>query len=628
MKNQKKEESTRRDFLRYGITVASGIVVPSVFTACGGDGGSNSSSSVDSRQTFVQPPVLEAKNGLLDLTLTASYLDTTVAGSDPGTLYNVSLRGYGYNRNSPSYAGPTLVLRGGEQLRIKLVNALPASAAIPPNTPDFMQYNTTNLHTHGLHVYPGIFPGTNDTIYGDYVVGGGIEPQGGTRQYVYNPPLTHPAGAFYYHPHYHGASAMQVASFMAGALMIRGPVDDLPDMAAAKELIFLFQAPYYATEGAPNNYGSANGTLENFSQLANNPSGNAPQNQNTNNGYVYVQPVLINGVRRPTIVMQSGEVQRWRLLNTQIFNFLNINLDNHVLYQYASDGWGSVKYREYPDARLRDGRGVKLAASNRASVVVKAGAPGTYYLRSLPLQFAGGGGSSILPEDILATIIVVDPVKDMALPAPPFPVSNYLAPITDEEFASAGGKKRNIVFRAINNAQLANAPKTSPITASPASALLPAGSDASNWVYNADATTMQNTAFTIGANETLANTNYATPTATTNPSQYYPFQSSSAPTQTVILNAVEEWTIYNMNAISHPFHIHVNPMYITKIDGIPVDPYWCDTQALPVNGSASAPKTITFRMRFVDFTGPYVMHCHMLQHEDMGMMQRVTVVPA
>ena len=74
MKNQKKEESTRRDFLRYGITVASGIVVPSVFTACGGDGGSNSSSSVDSRQTFVQPPVLEAKNGLLDLTLTALSL--------------------------------------------------------------------------------------------------------------------------------------------------------------------------------------------------------------------------------------------------------------------------------------------------------------------------------------------------------------------------------------------------------------------------------------------------------------------------------------------------------------------------------------------------------------------------
>jgi FtsP/CotA-like multicopper oxidase with cupredoxin domain len=410
--------------------------------------------------------------------------------------------------------------------------------------------------------------------------------------------------------------------------MVRGPVDDLPDMAAAKELIFLYQAPYYATEGVPNNYGSANGTLENFSQLANNPSGNAPQNGNTNNGYVYVQPVLINGVRRPTIVMQSGEVQRWRLMNTQVFNYLNINLDDHVLYQYTSDGWGSAVYREYPDARLRDGFGVKLAASNRASVVVKAGKPGTNYLRPLPLQFAQGNGSSILPEDILATILVVDSSVNMAIPATPLPVSPLLAPITDEEFASAGGKKRNIVFRSISNALLANAPKTSPITDSPASTLLPAGSDASNWVYNANATTMQNTAFVIGANETVANPNYATPTGTTNPSQYYPFQSSSAPTQTIILGAVEEWTVFNMNSISHPFHIHVNPMYVTKINGIPVVPFWCDTQALPINGTPNAPKSITFRMRFVDYAGPYVMHCHMLQHEDMGMMQRVTVVPA
>lgn len=68
-------------------------------------------------------------------------------------------------------------------------------------------------------------------------------------------------------------------------------------------------------------------------------------------------------------------------------------------------------------------------------------------------------------------------------------------------------------------------------------------------------------------------------------------------------------------------------MYVTKINGLPVEPFWCDTQALPINRTPNAPKSITFRMRFVDFVGPYVMHCHMLQHEDMGMMQRVTVVP-
>ena len=66
---------------------------------------------------------------------------------------------------------------------------------------------------------------------------------------------------------------------------------------------------------------------------------------------------------------------------------------------------------------------------------------------------------------------------------------------------------------------------------------------------------------------------------------------------------------------------------VCKINGVPIKPYWCDTVALPAGGTASELKSITFRMRFDDFTGPYVMHCQMLQHSDLGMIQRVTVVP-
>ena len=50
----------------------------------------------------------------------------------------------------------------------------------------------------------------------------------------------------------------------------------------------------------------------------------------------------------------------------------------------------------------------------------------------------------------------------------------------------------------------------------------------------------------------------------------------------------------------------------------------------PPPGNASQPgaalTSITFRTRFLHYTGRYVMHCHMLVHEDMGMMQGVTVV--
>jgi FtsP/CotA-like multicopper oxidase with cupredoxin domain len=92
------------------------------------------------------------------------------------------------------------------------------------------------------------------------------------------------------------------------------------------------------------------------------------------------------------------------------------------------------------------------------------------------------------------------------------------------------------------------------------------------------------------------------------------------------LGSVEEWTIFNMNNVSHPFHIHINPFQVTKINGQPIEPFWTDTIALPPGGSPAEPTSVTFRTRFRDFKGSYVMHCHLLIHEDMGMMQMIEVV--
>jgi FtsP/CotA-like multicopper oxidase with cupredoxin domain len=111
------------------------------------------------------------------------------------------------------------------------------------------------------------------------------------------------------------------------------------------------------------------------------------------------------------------------------------------------------------------------------------------------------------------------------------------------------------------------------------------------------------------------------------PTYDYQLQPANTIIQNVILGAVEEWTIFNCNGIAQAFHIHVNPMFITKINGNPVDPYWCDTIALPLGGTTENPTSITFRMRFTDFVGPYILHSQMLQYSDLGMVQRVTVVP-
>ena len=92
--------------------------------------------------------------------------------------------------------------------------------------------------------------------------------------------------------------------------------------------------------------------------------------------------------------------------------------------------------------------------------------------------------------------------------------------------------------------------------------------------------------------------------------------------QVVELGAVEEWTVVNDHADDHVFHIHTNPFQITHVNGEPLaEPVWRDTVVVPRLGS------VTFRSRFLDFTGRLVLHCHMLNHEELGMMQVVEIVP-
>jgi len=86
--------------------------------------------------------------------------------------------------------------------------------------------------------------------------------------------------------------------------------------------------------------------------------------------------------------------------------------------------------------------------------------------------------------------------------------------------------------------------------------------------------------------------------------------------QSIQLNAVEEWTVVNDDTSDHVFHIHTNPFQVMAVNGEPVtEPLWRDTVIVPHNGR------LTFRSRFLDFTGKTVLHCHMMNHEELGMMQ-------
>lgn len=92
--------------------------------------------------------------------------------------------------------------------------------------------------------------------------------------------------------------------------------------------------------------------------------------------------------------------------------------------------------------------------------------------------------------------------------------------------------------------------------------------------------------------------------------------------QTMKLGSTEEWEIRNDSGEWHVFHIHVNPFQVVKVNGRPVDHVDYEDD-VPISPRGS----VTLRMRFTDFTGRFVIHCHLLSHEDGGMMSLVQVVP-
>ena len=101
----------------------------------------------------------------------------------------------------------------------------------------------------------------------------------------------------------------------------------------------------------------------------------------------------------------------------------------------------------------------------------------------------------------------------------------------------------------------------------------------------------------------------------------------SCANQTTVLNTTEQWRVENNSTVEHPFHIHTNPFQVVEYRGIKFSPpfVWQDTLALPAGTRQNHGATV-INQRFLDFTGGFVQHCHILGHEDRGMMLGVQTV--
>jgi FtsP/CotA-like multicopper oxidase with cupredoxin domain len=86
------------------------------------------------------------------------------------------------------------------------------------------------------------------------------------------------------------------------------------------------------------------------------------------------------------------------------------------------------------------------------------------------------------------------------------------------------------------------------------------------------------------------------------------------------LGATEVWTVSNMGDMDHPFHLHGFQFQVLDRNGTAA-PFvaWKDTVLV------HASETVRFAVKLADFPGTRMYHCHILDHEDLGMMGMIDV---
>jgi FtsP/CotA-like multicopper oxidase with cupredoxin domain len=395
-------------------------------------------------------------------------------------------------------------------------------------------------------------------------------------------------GTHWYHAHKHGSTAINLSNGMAGALIIEGDYD-----AGLQS--------YYQSKGVNLKANEKVLVLQQISATVGllRPRGTSDF-------------VWVNGQYQPMLDMKPNETQFWRIINTCHQKAVPLDTSTAVKWvQTAQDGiqldpqnynpdpnFKSNTFPNPPQAFQVNGTGPwfstgSLAPGNRIDLLVQAPSRTGNY----PITF---GGTLLFTVRVGGTAVNAVPFPTQAqFPAMPKFLSDIKPP--------AGMVVRNIRF---------NTTKTQ--FASPTPTPTPQGTQRGRNPGNAAPPLIPN----------------APPTHTINGKQF-----SGEIDQYMKLGATEEWNLFNDSITGgpvHPFHIHVNPFQIVRwfdpaimdpslrSSGVPMrSPWvWWDNFAIPVQG------WVTMWTRFVDFTGTYVFHCHILGHEDRGMMQLVNVSPA
>ena len=538
------------------------------------------------------PLQLFSANGKLTLTVVASQ----GASGNPQLTYN----------GSP--VPPTLRLLPGDTLYITLTNSLPTMPA------GSAYLNDTNLHFHGLHVSPNA--PADDSI--DM-----LALPGQTLNYVIPIPANHPTGLYWYHSHAHGEVERQNLSGMSGALVIDGISTYVPSVANLPEQILIVRDAPLAGQALPAadrkqiyamgwamqhgkrgaNLGGAYGTMTMGSSVAVRTS----DSRTSRNPYVTINPRYkrtagmhalsasdghcvgteapaknwtVNGATVPAIGIKPGQQQFWRLVNAGSDTYLDVQVDNAQMQVVALDGVPLSSGINTPTS-LTVNDYVVPPASRLEFIVTGPPAGTTSYLRTL--CFDAGAAGPAMPATVLAVLNPsTSPTQTTQIQrAPRKIVPQYRFPNRATRVASAASARGSSIGGGLR----------------PSFTTVPA--TRSQTLYYSDQNTINGQTYDPSG-----------------PPQFYA-QSGT----------VEEWTIINTSSQVHTFHIHQIHFALEAINGVSQpQEYVMDNVNVPA-ASASGPGSVKILLDFTDPTiiGTFLLHCHILSHEDAGMMAKINV---
>jgi FtsP/CotA-like multicopper oxidase with cupredoxin domain len=436
---------------------------------------------------------------------------------------------------------------------------------------------STNLHFHGLTVPP--------LCHQDDVLNTLIQPGDAAFEYRIRIPPDEPPGLYWYHPHVHGYSKLQVLGGASGALIVEGieranaAVVNLPErvlIVRDQDLLHPDAAPEKSEPVVPKML------IDRDGDAANNGTGFGKPAKDLSINFV---PVPYPDYPPAAITMKPDERQLWRVLNASAITYLDL----------------AVLFRRVPQ---------------RLGVVAIDG---------VPINHRGGSTPPVVWVDHLG--VPPGARVEFIVIGPPLGVPGLL--VTRTVDTGLGGENDpNRPLAGIVSA--ADAPEPiSRLSANPK----PLPSPPRPWVGDVAPTRVRRLYFSEKLEDPSDPNSATTFYLTVEGQTPAPFDPSSSVSNIVVKQGdVEDWIIENRSTELHAFHIHQLHFQLLEWSGVPVnEPFLRDIVNVPYfNGRMLQYPSVRLRLDFRDpnIVGTFVYHCHLLEHEDAGMMGLIRVEPA